>query len=72
MRYWENGHFEALPLRVAIFPVSLGANCISQGVEDRGSLISVPVGPLGKGPSYVGILYVLFLRPPVMMCQVAG
>ena len=38
----ENGHFEALPLRVAIFPVSRGKNRISQGVEDLGSLISVP------------------------------
>ena len=35
-------NFEALRLRVAIFPVSLGENRISHGVEDRGSLISVP------------------------------
>ena len=41
-RYRENGHFEALPLRVAIFPASLGENRISQGVEEWGSLISVP------------------------------
>ena len=38
----ENCHVEALPLRVAIFLVSLGKNRISQGVEDWGSLISVP------------------------------
>ena len=41
-RYRENGHFEALPLRVAIFPVSRGKKRISQGVEDWGSQIGVP------------------------------
>ena len=41
-RYRENGHFEASPLKMAIFPVSRGTNRISQGVEHRGSLISVP------------------------------
>ena len=33
---------EATPLSVAIFLLSLGENRISQGVEDWGSLISVP------------------------------
>ena len=42
-RYRENGHFEVLPLRVAIFPVSRGKNRILQGVENRGSLITVPL-----------------------------
>ena len=51
---------------MAIFPVSLGENRISQGVEDWGSLISVPSAL--RGINYVTIfcqmvflyVYVLF------------
>ena len=35
--------FEGFCLKTAIFPVSRGKNRILQGVEDRGSLISVPL-----------------------------
>ena len=38
----ENGHSERERFKMAIFPVSLGKNRISQQVEDWGSLISVP------------------------------
>ena len=35
--------FDGFSLRTAIFPVSRGKNRISQGVENRGSLISAPL-----------------------------
>ena len=39
----ENGLFKEKPSAKAIFPCSRGENRISQGVENRGSLISVPL-----------------------------
>ena len=39
----ENGLFKEHPLTKAVFPFSRGKNRISQGVENRGSLISVPL-----------------------------
>ena len=39
----ENGLFNEKPSTKAIFPFSRGKNRISQGVENRGSLISVPL-----------------------------
>ena len=42
-RHRENGHFEANPLKMAIFRVLRGRNRMSHGVEDRGRLISVPL-----------------------------
>ena len=42
-RHRENGHFEANPLTMAIFPMSRGKNHMSRGVENRGSLISAPL-----------------------------
>ena len=38
-----NGHFKEKPSTKAVFPFSHGKNRISQGVENRGSLISVPL-----------------------------
>ena len=38
-----NGLFKEKPSTKAIFPFSRGKICISQGVENRGSLISVPL-----------------------------
>ena len=43
MRERENGLFKEEPSKKAILPVSRGKNRISQGVENRGSLISVPL-----------------------------
>ena len=37
------GHFKEKPSEKAIFPLSRGKNRISQGLENRGSLISVPL-----------------------------
>ena len=34
---------EGFSLKKGVFPFSRGKNCISQGVENRGSLISVPL-----------------------------
>ena len=39
----ENGLFKEKPSTKAIFPFSRGKNRISRGVENRGSLISVPL-----------------------------
>ena len=39
----ENGLFKENPSTKAVFPFSRGKNRISQGVENRGSLISVPL-----------------------------
>ena len=39
----ENSRFKEEPSRKAIFPFSRGKNRISQGVENRGSLISMPL-----------------------------
>ena len=39
----ENGLFKEKPLKKAVFPFSRGKNRILQGVENRGSLISVPL-----------------------------
>ena len=39
----ENGLFKEKPWTKAIFAFSRGKNRISQGVENRGSLISVPL-----------------------------
>ena len=39
---------EGFSLTKAVFPFSRGKNRISQGVENRGSLISVPFGPQGS------------------------
>ena len=39
----ENGLFKEKPSTKAIFPSSHGKNRISQGVENRGSLINVPL-----------------------------
>ena len=35
--------FEGFSLKMALFPVSRGKNRVSQAVENRGSLISVPL-----------------------------
>ena len=43
MRERENGLFKAKPSTKAVFPFSRGKNRISQGVENRGSLISAPL-----------------------------
>ena len=39
----ENGLFKEKPSTKAVFPFSRGKNRISQGVESRGSLISLPL-----------------------------
>ena len=39
----ENGLFKEKPSTRAVFPFSRGKNHISQGVENRGSLIGVPL-----------------------------
>ena len=43
LRQREKGQFEANPLKMAIFPVSLRKNRTPQGVENGGSLISAPL-----------------------------
>ena len=43
----ENGLFREKPSTKAVFPFSRGKNRISQGVENRGSLISVPLALRG-------------------------
>ena len=53
------------PLTKAIFPFSRGKNRISQGVENWGSLISVPLAlrePRG-GPAKILYVYWFFLSP---------
>ena len=42
----ENGLFKESFFEKAVFPFSRGKNRISQGVENRGSLISVPLSGL--------------------------
>ena len=44
----ENGLFKDKPSTEAVFPFSRGKNPISQGLEHRGSPISVPFGPQGE------------------------
>ena len=39
---FEKGHYQGIRFKKAVFPFSRGKNRISQGVENRGSLISVP------------------------------
>ena len=39
----ENSHFQADPRKMANFPMSRGKNRMPQGVENRGSLFSVPL-----------------------------
>ena len=39
----ENGLFKGKPSTKAVFPFSRGKNRISQGVENRGPLVSVPL-----------------------------
>ena len=39
----ESGLRRGFVFEKAVFPFSRGKNCISQGVENRGSLISVPL-----------------------------
>ena len=43
----ENGLCQGFVFEKAVFPFSRGKNRISQGVENRGSLISAPLGPQG-------------------------
>ena len=43
MRERENGFCRAFFFEKAVFPFSRGKNCISQGIENRGSLIGVPL-----------------------------
>ena len=43
MRESENGLFRGFLFEKAILPVSHGKNRMSQGVENRGSQISVPL-----------------------------
>ena len=43
MRERENGLCRAFFFEKAVFPFSRGKNRISQGLENRGSLISVPL-----------------------------
>ena len=43
MRYGEKAIFKEKPSTMAIFPLSREKNRMSQGVENRGSLISVPL-----------------------------
>ena len=42
-QYRDNGVFEGIRFKMAIFPVSRGKNRMLQGVENRGSLITVPL-----------------------------
>ena len=41
MRHRENYHFEGVSLKMAIFACAVWQNRMSQGVENRGSLIGV-------------------------------
>ena len=43
MRRRENVHFQWIRLKMAVFPMSRGKNRMSQGVENRGSQISMPL-----------------------------
>ena len=47
-RHSENGHFQGIRLKIVVFPASRRRNCMSQGVENRDSLVNVPLALRGK------------------------